>query len=383
VTFVKCIHFSALQFCSLKMIVKLNITTHNNRFLSIDLARGLAVFFMIAVHTLEVFASEEVKNSVFGQIIEFFGGPPAAPVFMTLMGFSFMYSRKSELKPRLVRGLKIFLSGYMLNIIRGVLPFTLSTYLKMDVIETFPLEKLNVYTILTIVDILQFAGIALMIMALIQEFQINKYVILFSAFLISMLSPFLWGINLNIPVVDQISELFWGDKPIGFSFIANKIAFPVFPWLSFPLLGMFLGDIMKNSKDQSRTFKYFGIVGILVLVIGVVVSCSNVDYHFNDYYHSRQGGMLFMSGFVIFWIYINQLILDKVPQNKFFDLIFNWSNGVTNIYFAQWIFIIWSIAFLGINQSSYVTIILLVLTFTLISHYVNEFIKLRQNKNRV
>jgi uncharacterized membrane protein len=351
--------------------------------LSIDLARGLAVFFMIAVHTLEVFASEEVKNSVFGQIIEFFGGPPAAPVFMTLMGFSFMYSRKSELKPRLVRGLKIFLSGYMLNIIRGVLPFTLSTYLKMDVIETFPLEKLNVYTILTIVDILQFAGIALMIMALIQEFQINKYVILFSAFLISMLSPFLWGINLNIPVVDQISELFWGDKPIGFSFIANKIAFPVFPWLSFPLLGMFLGDIMKNSKDQSRTFKYFGIVGILVLVIGVVVSCSNVDYHFNDYYHSRQGGMLFMSGFVIFWIYINQLILDKVPQNKFFDLIFNWSNGVTNIYFAQWIFIIWSIAFLGINQSSYVTIILLVLTFTLISHYVNEFIKLRQNKNRV
>lgn len=363
--------------------INMNVTTQNNRLLSIDLARGLAVFFMIAVHTLEVFASEEVKNSVFGQIIEFFGGPPAAPVFMTLMGFSFMYSRKSELKPRLLRGFKIFLSGYILNILRGVIPFTLSTQLEMDIAKTFPLEKLNEYTILTIVDILQFAGIALMIMALIQEFKINKYIILFTAFLISMLSPFLWGLNLNIPVIDQIFELFWGDQPIEFSFIANKIAFPVFPWLSFPLLGMFLGDTMKNSKDQSMTFKNFGIIGILVLVIGVSISFSNVDYHFNDYYHSRQGGMLFMCGFVVFWLYINKLILDRVPQNKFFDLLFKWSNGVTNIYFAQWIFIIWSIAFFGINQSSYVTIILLILTFTFISHFINEFIIFRQNKNKI
>jgi uncharacterized membrane protein len=104
----------------------MNLTTQNNRLLSIDLARGLAVFFMIAVHTLEVFANQDVKNSIFGQIIEFFGGPPAAPVFMTLMGFSFIYSRKSELKPKLLRGFKIFLSGYILNIIRGILPFPLT-----------------------------------------------------------------------------------------------------------------------------------------------------------------------------------------------------------------------------------------------------------------
>ena len=361
----------------------MNVTTQNKRLLSIDLARGLAVFFMIAVHTLEVFASEEVKNSVFGQIIEFFGGPPAAPVFMTLMGFSFIYSRKSELKPRLLRGFKIFLSGYILNIIRGVLPFALSNYLKMDIIETFPPEQLNGYTILTIVDILQFAGIALMIMALIQEFKINKYVILFSAFLISMLSPFLWGLNLNIPVIDQILELFWGDQPIEFSFIENKIFFPVFPWLSFPLLGMFLGETMKNTNDQNRTFKYFGIGGFLVLLIGIAISYNNFEYQFNDYYHSRQGAMLFMCGFVVLWIYITKIAIDKLPTNKLFDLLFKWSKGVTNIYFAQWIIIIWSIAFFGINQSSYDTIILLILTFTFISHFINEFIIFRQNKNKV
>jgi uncharacterized membrane protein len=359
----------------------MNAITQNNRLLSIDLARGLAVFFMIAVHTLEVFASQEVKNSVFGQIIEFLGGPPAAPVFMTLMGFSFIYSRKSELKPRLLRGFKIFLSGYILNILRGVIPFTLSTQLEMDIAKTFPLEKLNAYTILTTVDILQFAGVALIIMALIQEFKINKYVILFSAFLISMLSPFLCGFNINIPVIDQIFELFWGDQPIGFSFIDNKIAFPIFPWLSFPLLGMFLGDTIKNTNNQNRTFKHFGIGGIVVLLIGIAISYNNIEYHFNDYYHSRQGAMLFMCGFVVFWIYITKIAIDKLPMNKLFELLFKWSNGVTNIYFIQWIIIIWSIGFLGINKSSFTTIIILILTFTFLSHFINEFIIFRQNKN--
>jgi uncharacterized membrane protein len=375
--------FFGIAFLQSKMTTKMNVRTQNNRLLSIDLARGLAVFFMIAVHTLEVFASKEVKNSVFGQIIEFFGGPPAAPVFMTLMGFSFLYSSKSELKPRLFRGLKIFLSGYILNIIRGVLPFTLSTYLKMEITETFPLEKINGYTILTIVDILQFAGIALIIMALIQEFKINKYVVLFSAFLISMLSPFLWGLKLNIPVIDQILELFWGDLPIGFSFIENKIAFPIFPWLSFPLLGMFLGDTMKSTKDQNRTFKHFGMGGILVILIGLAISYNNAEYHFNDYYHSRQGAMLTMCGFVVFWIYLTKIAIDKLPMNKLFELLFKWSKGVTNIYFAQWIVIIWSIAFFGINKSSFATVISLIFIFTLISHFINEFIICLRKKNNL
>jgi uncharacterized membrane protein len=363
------------------MIVNMTATKQNNRLLSIDLARGLAVFFMISVHTLEVFANQEVKNSVFGQIIAFLGGPPAAPVFMTLMGFSFIYSSKSELKPKLLRGFKIFLSGYVLNVLRGVIPFSLASYLNMDVVKTFPIDKLNEYTILTTVDILQFAGIALMIMSIIQALNINKYLILVSAFLISMISPFLWGIKIDLPIIDQVIELFWGDQPIEFSFIANKIAFPVFPWLTFPLLGMFLGETVKNSTDTNRIFNYIGLSGIFVLAIGVAISFTNYQYHFNDYYHSRQGAMLFMCGFVMGWLYLTKLVIDNIPTNSFFDLLFQWSKGVTNIYFIQWIIILWSIAFFGINRSSFTTTILLILIFTGISHFANQFIISRQ-KNK-
>jgi hypothetical protein len=177
-----------------------------------------------------------------------------------------------------------------------------------------------------------------------------------------------------------VLELFWGDQPIEFSFIANKIAFPVFPWLTFPLLGMFLGETVKNSTDTNRIFNYIGLSGIFVLAIGVAISFTNYQYHFNDYYHSRQGAMLFMCGFVMGWLYLTKLVIDNIPTNSFFDLLFQWSKGVTNIYFIQWIIILWSIAFFGINRSSFTTTILLILIFTGISHFTNQFIISRQKK---
>jgi len=145
---------------------------------------------------------------------------------------------------------------------------------------------------------------------------------------------------------------------------------------------MFLGETMKNSKDQSSTFKYFGIGGFFVLLVGIAVSSFDIDYHFNDYYHSRQGAMIFMCGFVVFWLFLNKIAIDNLPTNKLLNLLFKWSNGVTNIYFVQWIIIIWSIAFFGINKSSFIETILLILTFTLISHFINELILYSRQKSK-
>lgn len=357
----------------------MNKGNQNNRLLSVDLARGLAVFFMISVHILLVFANDEVRNSVFGQIVEFLGGFPAAPVFMTLMGVSFIYSSKLTFKEKLFRGAKIFLLGYLLNVLRGVMPLMLAMQLEMDIVTKIPSEKINPLVMCTIVDILQLAGIALMIMAIIVEVKINKYIVLLLAFLISMISPFLWGFKLNIPVIDEIIELFCGDQPIKFSVIDNKIAFPVFPWLAFPLLGMFLGQSIKNATNQKKIFNYFGIFGILLLIAGSLISYSDIDYHFNDYYHSRQGGMLFMFGFVVFWIYFTNVVIEKVPTNSIFKLLFKWSYGVTVIYFVHWIIIMWSIALFGLNDSSFMEIISLILLVTWLSHSINKIIVDYQN----
>ena len=153
---------------------------------------------------------------------------------------------------------------------------------------------------------------------------------------------------------------------------------PIDSWDSYESHGF--AGVPMNSNDSNRIFKHFGLAGILVLLLGVAISYQNFAYHFNDYYHSRQGAMLFMCGFVIFWLYLNTLILDNLPENRLFKLLFKWSKGVTNIYFVQWIIIIWSIAFFGINSSSFATTILLILVFTVVSHYTNECIIYLQKK---
>ena len=358
----------------------MNDTKQSGRLLSVDLARGLAVFFMIAVHVLTVFANSGVQESVFGLVIGFFGGPPAAPVFMLLMGFSFIYSHKTGLKTKLLRGFQIFLAGYLLNLLRFVIPFETGKWLMPDMIASTPLSELNVYTLFTTVDILQFAGIALMIMALIQKMKFNKWVILSIAMVILLISPLLWGKSTDIPVVDFFLDLLWGDHKV--PMFDNTIAFPLFPWLTFPLLGMFLGETIKSSSNQDKSFRTMGIVSGIVLVVRLAIVIMNPEYQFNDYYHSRQGAMIFMCGFVMLWLYIAKLLTDRISPNPVFDLIYKWSRGVTNIYFIHWVIIGWSIGLFGIQSSSYLTVIALILGITIVSHLLNIWLgNIKKRKN--
>lgn len=338
---------------------------------AVDLARGLAVLFMICVHVLEVYANREVSNSVFGQVVEFFGGPPAAPVFMMLMGLSFAYSKKKDILSGIIRGIKIFLSGYLLNFLRGVLPLWTAQLINVPVTQGMTPEQSNLLNIFLIADILQFAGIALIIMAIIRELKINRYVLITIAFLISMLSPFLWKIKIEIPVIEQVADLFWGDKPLA-GFIANMVNFPVFPWITFPFIGMVVGEAFACSTDLSKSYKKIGLIGGSIMIVGLAITALNPDYHLNDYYHSRQGAMIFMSGFTLIWLYLCNIVTDKIPKNKAFVLLYDWSRNVTNIYFIQWVLIIWCIAIFGMNESSFLVILFIIILIAILSHYLSK-----------
>src|SRR3954453_3744408 len=87
-----------------------------------DLARGLAIVFMIGVHVLWHWGAPDTWTSPIGQVISFLGGPTAAPVFMFLMGASLAFSSRSSFSSLAVRGLWLLWLGYLLNFLRGVIP---------------------------------------------------------------------------------------------------------------------------------------------------------------------------------------------------------------------------------------------------------------------
>ena len=259
------------------------------RVYAVDLARGLAVFFMILVHVLITNGNSEVEHSLFGEIIDRLGETPAAPVFMATMGISFYYSRNTELMAGIKRGLYIILLGYVLNFFRGVLPVFLIKLLAPSMAAGIPEAVANYYDVFMELDILHFAGLSLIVMAVFRELKVNKYFFLLLAGVVAIVSPILWGIHVNTPVLDHLLDYLWGDKPSPVECIGNLVSFPFFPWFFFVLIGMFLGQTLVTSADPNKTFKFAGIIGSLILIVSSIIIDGNFGYQMNDYYHSRPG----------------------------------------------------------------------------------------------
>ena len=102
---------------------------NSGRQLELDITRGLAVLFMIAVHTLMEFGDPVFKESPLGTVIDFLGSPPAAPVFMFLLGAGLVYSRKGTPRELLNRGLRLLALGYVLSLAYIGLPAYVADWL--------------------------------------------------------------------------------------------------------------------------------------------------------------------------------------------------------------------------------------------------------------
>ena len=342
------------------------------RVYAVDLARGLAVLFMIWIHVLVTNSNSEVQHSIFGMAIGVLGGPLAAPVFMALMGISFYYSRNTDFYTGFIRGLKVILLGYVLNLCRGVLPIFLARLFVPSRAESIPEAVANYGDAFFELDILQFAGLALMVMALIRKLGINKYFLLFFALVISFLSPMLWGLKTSIPVVDHVLDFFWGDKPSAETCIGNLVSFPFFPWFVFVLVGMFVGETMTRSGNLPRTWKIIGMVGFLVLIMSSLVVVPNYEYHLNDYYHPRPGFVIFVIGIILVWLYLCHSATSIIKPNGVFDILFDWSKHVNRIYMIQWVLIMWAADFiLGFNQNSFFLTGVTMIIMTVASHFIN------------
>lgn len=325
------------------------------RLAGVDLARGLAVVFMIAVHVLMVYGNGELRGSVLGEVVEFLGGPPAAPVFMLLMGLSFAYAGKDGLWAGIRRGLLILGSGYLLNILRGVLPVLAAGLFAPELVGEALGEGVGLLDLLLIGDILQFAGLALMAMAFLRSLGTGRPILVLLAVAVAGLAPLLWGLRSGLPPLDLFLDLLWGDRPLPGA-LENAVSFPVFPWLAFPLVGMVLGDTLRAAAGSEgvagagRVIRRAGLLGLAIGAAGLGLALTDPAWHFNDYYHARWGSMLFMVGFCLAWLALWDLIARRIPDNAVFRFLAACSRRVTAIYFLQWVLINWGIAALGANQ---------------------------------
>ena len=208
------------------------LVTTGGRLRFLDLARGLAIVFMVFQHVQIIFAVSSGEDSALGVTFLLLGTAPAAPVFMVAMGFLLGSSSRTGVRSGVVRGLQLFALGYVLNLVRFSVPLLVSG--DPHAIDVFggtwwgPLFE---------IDILQLAGLSLIVLGPVKRYVRDPRLVLALAAAVAIVAPLLWGVGGGNVVLDPL----WG--------LGDWVSFPLFPWLAYPLLGLALAGFTVRATS--------------------------------------------------------------------------------------------------------------------------------------
>jgi uncharacterized membrane protein len=314
------------------------------RIRAFDLARGLAIVFMIGVHVLWHWGAPEAWTSPIGQVISFLGGPTAAPVFMFLMGASLAFSSRSSFSSLAVRGLWLVWLGYLLNFLRGVIPayLGLSTGLvTADQIAPFTLPWLA-----TTVDVHHMAGLSLIAIAALRLVARPSWIWLAVAAVIVLTGPFVRGLEFGTPLLDGPLTPVLGGAP--------NVYYAVVPWIAFPLAGAVFGAIVARAAATDarvRVFRRGALLGAALCAIGIALFViSPPTFNVETYWRMPPSYLVGITGLVLVWLWLCDLVVRRVRANRAFTFLYGWSASVIAIYFTHWLVVGWGVGVFGFRS---------------------------------
>ena len=292
----------------------------------IDIARALAVIFMVICH---VYIELNVREDILAWPIDgILGGPFAAPVFMFLMGIGMAYSRHSDAKSTLIRGLKLLAISYILNFFRLTLPSLIAYGISGDYsfIADWPDKLMRI-------DILQFAGMAFLVVGLFKKLKLDWWWLLLFSVALLVVGPFL---------KDKATGIHWLDLFLGLFYKTYHYAyFPLFHWLILPVVGLKIGELYLHLENKVRFYIF-----TLLVIFPICAAFEVVAYtaglqllgEVTEYYYFTLLSGVSLCGFVMAWISLIGLVLMlfKNPRTGFFALL---SKNVLSIYCIHWVIV--------------------------------------------
>jgi len=331
------------------VILQMN-SADNLRVAAFDHVRGLAVIFMIISHVALMFGSGEAAGTPIGRFMnDFCGTAPAAPVFMLLMGVFMIFPGEKSAGRLFCRGLKLFVLGLLLNVVRMVIPFFLLSIFAPGEFEhmctMLQVSQDEVYwRIFYNVDILGFAGVACMIIAVLSLLLKKSWQWVLAGALTIIAAPYLWGCGEKLGALFYLLQPLWGRQFA--EGVPTDTAFPVFPWLIFPILGLIIGRFLKEGRKEAQLAGLLLRISLLTGAAGALLVWKYGMGQFGDYYRMYPGGTLLVVTFAALWtaMFIWLSCFERLRST--FDRLVFWSRHITLIYFVQWFIFGFSVLFL-------------------------------------
>ena len=311
---------------------------NRDRVRAFDLARGLAVLFMIGVHVLWHWGAPDTWTTPIGQAISLLGGPTAAPVFMFLMGASLAFSSRTSFRSLAIRGLWLVWLGYLLNVFRGVIPAYLG--LESGVVTAAQIAPFTMPWLLTTVDVHHMAGLSLIAIAGLRLVTRRGVVWLLIAAAIVVTGPVVRGFDFGTPLLDAPLTPILGGAP--------NVYYAVVPWIAFPLAGAVFGALMARAPDRARVFRWCAVLGVALCAAGIgLVAMDPPAFDVNTYWRMPPPYFVGITGLVLVWLFACDLAVRHVRENRAFAFLYGWSGRVIAIYFTHWIVVGWGVGIFG------------------------------------
>ena len=209
----------------------------------IDIAKGIALIFMTFSHSIEILGwffdpglSPAITWHDFDMVIK-----AIAPVFLFAMGLSLCYSRKRSAGDLFRRGIGMVGLVLLLEIFRTVIP----SFIEWLIFRDFGSIR-YAYQILC-VDVLQFATLALLVMALFKKINLKPWAMLAVSAVCSVIGQLLAGVSTGSTACDYLVGYLWHSHPTSY--------FPLLNWLIVPVMGYTFGHIWLRLKDKATFFR--------------------------------------------------------------------------------------------------------------------------------
>lgn len=367
-----------------KMIDKLfdrDNEVNTGRQIEVDIAKTICIIGMVLVHCFVYMTSEVGDTTGFEYVVtivlnNLFG----AATFMFCMGIGSAYSRSKPMDS-IKRGFGIFILAWVLNAIRaGFLMLILygitgNEELRLLVPEGF----LNL-------DILHFAGLALILSGLIRCNKNYRFWLPVIAILMSVIGSFARGIDTGNFYLNQIVGLFLGTSVAGEETLA---CFPLFNWFIFVVAGFLFGEIFKYCKDKGGFYLRFGIISWVIVTVYSLIAIPNgigmMGQDDNYFYHmtTPEAFISVTSAVAIFSVYYAILHSVKGGVLQFFT---NTSKNINSIYCIHWVLILWIALPMqyigGMKEISTAAVIIMSIIIFIVSATIAQYYKKLKERNK-
>lgn len=310
--------------------------------IGLALARGFIVFIMPAVHSVMMYSNDIVKAGGLGIVLGFLAEQPGAQLFMLQMGLFIGMSKQKTLRAILKRFVILLAGGYLLNLLRLVLPYWWggipSAFLVHNDISG------NEYTALylfLIGDILQFAALGYLCCHIINCYLNSIYLRIALLLLLVIITPVVWALQSDNAVLQFIVELFNGLPP--------KVFFPFFPWICYPLAGLIISQIWRQSKRFKISL--WLVIAFGLIITGLAISSIEPLEWNTNFYRLGPGGTLFHLGAVIIAVCVFIVIASYFKtENIIIKFLLFLSRNITVVYVIQWLIVCWALPLFGYHN---------------------------------